>query len=229
MTDWTTFASRKIEPHEFPLRRAARFFRDGGICERYERRGDHLVQFHDILNLLPDKVLGLSQDAIIRSFLFSAKNHWFGRHGRRQTIEQLIDLDDFSNAPPSMYSLRPSYIRVVTYPRGMRARRSVWAQWLQAQGWPVPAELARSIVIDAKPVEPSPGRQTALLAPSTNLLPNKRGRNPEKRLKIEARMCEMDRAKLKAMKQEAMAATFGAARSTCEIARKNVLSKIVEK
>ena len=63
-----------------------------------------------------------------------------GRHGPRQTVEQLIDLDDFS-APRGRYSLRPSYIRVEASPELMRAPRSVWARWIKALGWSVPPEL----------------------------------------------------------------------------------------
>jgi hypothetical protein len=120
-----------------------RFFSDGGLYDRYERLGDHLVQFGEIVDQLTATVPGLSRDAVIRRFLFSAKNHWFGRYGWRQTIEQLIDLDN-RGVPCGMYSLRPSYIRVEAHPKLMRARRSVWAQWIQAQGWPVPPELGKS-------------------------------------------------------------------------------------
>jgi hypothetical protein len=124
---------------EIVERRIARFFSDGGICDRYEHRGDKLIGFHEIFDYLVDK--GLRRDAVTRRFLFSARNNGFGRHGARQTIESLIDLDDFSNARRGLYSLRPGYLRVETYPRGMRARRSVWAGWPRAQGWPVPPEL----------------------------------------------------------------------------------------
>lgn len=124
---------------EIVLRRIARFFEAGGICDAYERRGDQPVQFYDIANLMADTVPALSRDAVIRRFLFSAKTGWFGRHGPRQTIEQLIDLDNFP--PRGRYSLRPSYLRVEASPEYMRAPRSVWARWLKALGWPVPPEL----------------------------------------------------------------------------------------
>ena len=126
---------------EIVLRRIARFFGVEGLCEAYERRGDHLVQLHDIANLLADTVPGVTRDAVIRRLLFSARNNWFGRHGLRQTVKQLIDLDDFSYAPRGRYSLRPSYIRVEAAPEHMRAPRSVWALWLRALRWPVPPEL----------------------------------------------------------------------------------------
>jgi hypothetical protein len=125
---------------EIVLRRMARFFGTGGLCDRYERRGDHLVQFDDIADLVTDTVPTISREAVVRRFLFSAKVDWFGRHGPRQTIEQLIDLD-CSFAPRGRYSLRPTYIRVEASPEIVRAPRSVWARWLKAQGWPVPPEL----------------------------------------------------------------------------------------
>lgn len=77
----------------------ARFFEAGGLCEAYEHRGDDLIQFHDIVKLLADTVPAVDREAAIRSMLLSAKTGWFGRHGRRQTIEQLIDLDNFPFAP----------------------------------------------------------------------------------------------------------------------------------
>jgi hypothetical protein len=125
---------------EIVLRRMERFFGIGGLCDRYERRGDHLVQFHDIADLVTDTVPTVSREIVVRRFLFSAKVDWFGRHGPRRTIEQLIDLD-CSFAPRGRYSLRPSYIRVEASPELVRAPRSVWARWLKAQGWPVPPEL----------------------------------------------------------------------------------------
>jgi hypothetical protein len=156
---------------EIALRRRARFFSDGGLCDRYESRGDHLVQFHEIVNWLTSTVPGLNRDAVIARFRFSAKNHGLGRHGRRQTIELLVDLDDFSSAPRGMYSLRPSYIRVETFPEAMRARRSVWVQWLQAQGWPVPPELGRSILIKASSVELPTGQPASPAASAGPALP----------------------------------------------------------
>jgi len=123
------------------LRRMSRFLEVGGLCEAYEHRGDDLIQFHDIANLLADMVQpAVNRDAVIRRFLFSARTGLFGRHGPRQTVEQLIDLDDFS-APRGRYSLRPSYIRVEASPERMRAPRSVWARWIKALGWSVPPEL----------------------------------------------------------------------------------------
>jgi hypothetical protein len=119
----------------------ARFVGAGGICEAYERRGDKLLQFHDIANLITDTVPAVSRDAVVRLFLFSVKTDWFGRHGPRQTIEQLIDLDNFQFSPRGKYFLRPSYLRVEDSPEYMRASRSVWARWIKARGWRVPPEL----------------------------------------------------------------------------------------
>jgi hypothetical protein len=155
---------------EIALRRGARFFSDGGLCDRYERRDDYLVQFHEIVNWLTYTVPGLSRDAVIGIFRFSMKNHGFGRHGPRQTIEQLIDLNN-RDAPAGLYPLRPSGLRAEACPEFMRARRSVWAQWIQAQGWPVPPELARSILIEGEALELSTGQTAQPSASAGSALP----------------------------------------------------------
>jgi hypothetical protein len=212
--------SGKIEPREIPTRRAERFFSNGGLCDRFERRGDHLVQFHEIVNQLTDTVPALSRNAVIRRFLFSVKNHWFGRHGPRQTIERLIDLDDFSAAPRAGYSLRPSYIRVEASPQHMRSRRSVWAEWLQAQGWPVPPELGRSVLIDAgrtvvdKPALPAAKRKTG---PAAQVGP-----------RVEAEMRRLPLGELQALTQFEMSNRFDAAESTCREMRNKILAELGE-
>jgi len=125
-------------------RRMARFFNVGGLCEAYERRGNRLIQLSHIASVMADSAPGLSRESVIRRFLFSAEAGWFGRHGTRGTIEKLLDLDAYSTAPRTKYSLRPSYIRTEASPELMRAPRSVWARWIEAMGWPVPAELAEA-------------------------------------------------------------------------------------
>jgi hypothetical protein len=150
MSDYLEEEARRSE---LARQRWNRFFGDDGLVARFQCLGDHLVQFHQIVAWLTSTVPGLSREAVIRRFLFSVKNIGFGRHGPRQTIERLIDLDDFSYVPRGAYSLRPSYLRVEAVPGRMRARRSVWAQWLQTQGWPVPPELSTS---DAQVKKPKP-------------------------------------------------------------------------
>lgn len=112
------------------------------------------MQFGDIEDLVTDTVPGVSRDAVKRRFLFGAKIGWFGRHGPRQTIEQLVDLDASSFTPRGRYSLRPSYIRVEASPKLMRAPRSVWARWVEAEGWPVPLGL--------RPADAAPERNRLL-------------------------------------------------------------------
>ena len=130
---------------EISLWRARRFFSDGGLCDRFEKLGDQLVQFGNLVKWLLSIVPGLTEEVIPARFRFSVEHGGFGRHGARRTIERLIDLDDYSGAPRGMYSLRPSSFRAAWgAPRLMRARASVWAEWLETQGWPVPSEL-RSI------------------------------------------------------------------------------------
>ena len=122
-------------------RRSARFFARGGLCEAYERRGERLVQFGRIADVLVDTLPAVSREVVVRRFLFSVETDLFGRHGARGTIERLLDLDAYSFVSRGKYSLRPSYNRVESSPALMRAPRSVWAKWVQAMGWPVPAEL----------------------------------------------------------------------------------------
>jgi hypothetical protein len=215
------------DPDRFAItaHRHERFFRDGGLCERYERRGDHLVQFHEIINYLTNAGLGLSRDAVIHRFLFSVKNHWFGRHGRRQTIEQLIDLDWLTYVARRRYSLRPSYIRVETCPELMRARRAVWAQWLQAQGWPVPPELGRSVLIEAAPIEVTTG-QSAL--PSALRPTRQRRPGPAAKVgpRVEAAMRQLPLDRLQKIKQLEMKATFKASESWCREIRAKIVAEL---
>ncbi len=138
------------------LRRAARFFGDGGLVERYERLGDELMQAGVIASLVADMVPGLSADAVIRRFVFTAKSGAFGlRHyPKRRVVADLVDLDSYGSFAPSSYPLRPSTFTVEMAPRLMRARRSVWVHWLRSQGWPVPPGLADSIMIEHEPAPP---------------------------------------------------------------------------
>jgi len=126
------------------LRRRQRFIGNAGLCERFERRGDNLLQFNDIVNWLTAGVgPGLARDAIIRRFVFSAQNGGFGwrRYGSRRAVADLIDLDRVDTAA-GQYPLGPSAFTVEMRPEDMRAPRTVWVKWLQTQGLPVPVELA---------------------------------------------------------------------------------------
>jgi hypothetical protein len=176
VTDWTLFPSRKIDPQEIPLRRAARFTDRGGLYEQFERfdnglgglgglgfgrhsssgpleecRGNGLVEFRDVVRWLVSA--GIERSVVIVRFLLSARHGEFGRRGPQERIDRLFDLGGYSIFAPGQYPLRPSYITVEASPESMRARRSVWAKWVQDQGWPLPGWLPRSFLIEAEPVE----------------------------------------------------------------------------
>lgn len=141
----------KIDPVDIPLRRAARFFGAGGICERYEQIEDELWEANRVAKRLADTVEG-GYGTVIERFKFSVRAGGFGpapalRYGR---AVHLLDLTAFSTFAPGQYPLRPSVCTVDSIPQAMRARRSIWAHWLLQQGWPVPPEFGRSILIDAE-------------------------------------------------------------------------------
>src|SRR5579863_8715371 len=126
------------------LRRMRRFFGADGICHQYEKSGDQLVQFGDVVEHLVSAVPGLNRRDAIRRFRFSVQHGGFcfrdyGPH--RRTVSLLIDLDNYSAAPPTLYSLRPVPRRAAEAPELMRATRSTWAGWFKAQGWSVPPEF----------------------------------------------------------------------------------------
>jgi hypothetical protein len=139
------------------LWRRARFFGDGGLHDRFARQGDRLVQFGEIVSYL-GTTAGLDRDAVIARFRFSIQNNGFGRHGSRQTIEHLIDLDCVEAFPPGEYSLRPSWWRAEEFPELLRARSSFWAGWLATQGLPVPPEFKTAMPSDIEPL-PYPKRR----------------------------------------------------------------------
>src|SRR4029077_8594839 len=60
-----------------------------------------------------------------------------------------------------------SYLRVGSAPQLMRARRSVWAKWIHAQGWPVAPELSTSILIEGDAIEPQTPDPAALPRPKS--------------------------------------------------------------
>ena len=60
--------SNKIGPPDLRVveRRWKRFFGAGGICEHFERGGDHLMQFGDIVEWLT--TAGLNRDVVVSRF-----------------------------------------------------------------------------------------------------------------------------------------------------------------
>jgi hypothetical protein len=143
-----TIVDRQVEAGE---RRWRRFFGADGVVERYERRGDCLVQFGDIAGWLASN--GLSRGAAIDRFVLAAKHGIFGWRDygpRRRGVASLIDLDG-REFPPGQYPLRPSALTVERRPELMRALRSVWAEWLRSEGWPMPEWLACSVSREDRP------------------------------------------------------------------------------
>jgi hypothetical protein len=142
------------------LRRTARFFGNRvpgieSVYERFERLGDPLFEFNDIVNWL--EVAGLSREAVIQRFRSSVKFGALGwRHyGRRRAVLRLLDLASFSRFPCGQYPLRPSVLTVEMQPLQMRMPRAVCVAWLRAQAWPVPSELASSVITDHVPTAPA--------------------------------------------------------------------------
>jgi hypothetical protein len=119
--------------------RIKRFFGDGGLCALFEKLGDPLVQFDRIVEWLEST--GLNRSAIIARFRFSVEYGGFGWHGTRRRVKNLLDLDSYGSSPPGRYRLHPRSLEAQMFPRLMRARASVWVEWLKHQGWPVPIEL----------------------------------------------------------------------------------------
>ena len=76
-------------------------------------------------------------------------NTCFRDYPDRRSIRDLLDLHNFNQYPAAgQYPLRPSLQTVEMYPEAMRARRSIWVQWIAAQGWPVPPELHKTATKD---------------------------------------------------------------------------------
>lgn len=128
--------------------RSQRFFSAGGLMERYERLGDDLVQYGDIATWLVTAEPGLNYKGAIDRFVTSVKHGGFGwrYYGKRRAVAKLIDLDGRAHQPPAKYRLRPSSLTVEMCPELMRARGSVWAQWLRTENWPVPNWLPRTLI-----------------------------------------------------------------------------------
>jgi hypothetical protein len=129
-------AARRAEINE---RRFRRFFGEGGIVDRYERCGDELVEVGVVARELADIVPGLRPAVVLRRVALTAKRGEFGlrRTPDRDIVVNMIDLSG-TGFEPGQYPLRPSVFTVGQLTAAMRARRSVWAAWIAAQGWPAP-------------------------------------------------------------------------------------------
>jgi len=128
--------------------RRKRFFGAGGICDRYERTDDELIQAWTIAGWLEVTVPGLNRDDVIQRFSYSAKHGGFGlrQYGPdRRAVARLVDLDSFGSFARAQYALRPSTLTVAIVPQLMRASRSDWVEWIRSQGWQVPIELDRAV------------------------------------------------------------------------------------
>jgi hypothetical protein len=147
----------KIEPHEIPLRRCARFMGElgvGGLYDAFLRiKNDELVYFGDVVDWLITAIPGLDRRAVVKRFQLGVRYCEFGFRGRFGQTTDLLDLDNFSAALPGQYALRP-FIggRTRDSSEQMRARKSRWATWLSSQGWPVPGWLAGAPVIEGEAV-----------------------------------------------------------------------------
>jgi hypothetical protein len=145
----------KIEPHEIPLRRYARFIGELGVGGLYDAflqiKNDELVYFGEVVDWLITAIPGLDRGAVITRFQPGVRYREFGFRGRFGQTTDLLDLDNFSAALPVQYALRP-FIggRTRDSSEQMRARKSRWATWLSSQGWPVPGWLAGAPVIEGK-------------------------------------------------------------------------------
>ena len=127
------------------LRRTARFFGAGGLCERYEARDDRLIQFGDIVDWVVALAPGVTRAAIQTRFVLSAENAGFGWwRPLSRRVARLIDLDGYASFERASYPLRPSCLTVRARPLLMRATRTTWVEWLSAQK--LPGELIRTTI-----------------------------------------------------------------------------------
>lgn len=159
----------RLHPEEIAERRGRRFFGtasrpDYGISAGFERGGDPLWRAGDIAKRLADQMQGGAR-AIIERFKFSVQAGGFGppastgrfatplslnpyQRSRAETTRHLVDLDSAVLRPPEpgQYALRPSVLVAIELAPYMRARQSIWAWWIAAQGWSVPSEFVAPTV-----------------------------------------------------------------------------------
>jgi hypothetical protein len=125
---------------EIVLGRIKRFFGDGGLCHRFETISDPLIEFAALANWLVST--GLDRGAIVERFRFSVTHDVaFWQYDSRRRIKRLLNLDSYGSAPRGKYHLRPRSLEAETVPDLMRARASVWVEWLKRENLPVPIGL----------------------------------------------------------------------------------------
>jgi hypothetical protein len=146
-------------------RRPMRFAR---IEASYRERHDDLILFGMIVDLLAATVPDITQRflAAVECGDFPIIGTGFRREPDRRAVNALIDFHSLNAVWPfvaGQYPLHPSLSTIKAAPLEMRARRSVWAQWIREQGWPVPAALSCGLVIchEPAPGDNPPGDQQA--------------------------------------------------------------------
>jgi hypothetical protein len=132
-------------------RRKERF---DGVCAGYEQRGDELLEFVTVVELLTEAPSDLTPARLTRRFTLSVQLGHFPKLGagfcrgpEGRAVRGLIDLN-LGRVAPGQYSFRPSVVVVEAAPLRMRAPRSTWVAWIGSQDWPVPAMLRHGLVID---------------------------------------------------------------------------------
>jgi hypothetical protein len=179
---------RRVQIH---LRRNAKLT---ALADCYAAKSDELITFRDIVALLagPDQ---LAIRRLIDRFIAEVKIGAFPvpraglyRDRRVKALVDLYSLDLIPSFDAGQYPLRPSVFTAHSVPLEMRARRSVWVQWIRAHpGWSVPPSLSCGVVIDheptpsEQPVSPksTPGEQSVsleLAAPAAPQASSKRRR-----------------------------------------------------
>jgi hypothetical protein len=156
------FTADELEQEERRQRRAKRFFGAGGLCERYERTGDALIEFDTIVGLVTASHPDLNAIQLIRLFIISTQlgafplpGTGFGRQPDRSVVRGLVDVFNLRAFALGLYALRPSLLTIEAAPLVMRARRTTWVRWLKAQDLPVPPMLAHGLAIDHQSAERS--------------------------------------------------------------------------
>jgi hypothetical protein len=184
--DWHDARDQKVK------KRPARFAR---IEAGYKQRGDPLIKFGKIVENLVASVPGLTEAMVRQRFLdtvergdFPLLGSGFRREPDRRAVNALIDFHSEKVFVPGQYPLRPGTLTIKAAPLEMRARTSVWPQWIKAQGWPVSPELGcRQSIIGPTTGENSPVGQAQATDPlspapgeprNQQRLPSRRGNTP---------------------------------------------------
>jgi hypothetical protein len=156
------------------LRRGEAIFGDDGLIARYRQVGDELLQFADVawlvIEMLPDKTpAGLTHRFVLSTKLGAFPVPGSGL-GPLDTVRDLFDFLHLRTAAEEDFA--PRLLTVEESPLAMRARRTIWALWLGAQGLPVHPMLVYGMIIehDAKPPgqpDSASGRGNAARADTT--------------------------------------------------------------